>query len=97
MELKDTVQLMQSDDYKDRFRAEYQQLAIRYKKLKKMVDNWDNLNSIPICPKSTYNMQLRAMSDYITVLAVRIQLLILLILLILIIFRLRNIIINLRV
>ena len=61
MELKDTVQLMQSDDYKDRFRAEYQQLAIRYKKLKKMVDDWDNLNFIPICPKSTYNMQLRAM------------------------------------
>lgn len=71
MELKDTVQLMQSDDYKDRFRAEYQQLAIRYKKLKKMVDNWDNLNFIPICPKSTYNMQLRAMSDYITVLEAR--------------------------
>ena len=71
MELKDTVQLMQSDDYKDRFRAEYQQLAIRYKKLKKMVDNWDNLNFIPICPKSTYNMQLRAMSDYIAVLETR--------------------------
>ena len=71
MELKDTVQLMQSDDYKDRFRADYQQLAIRYGKLKKMVDNWDNLNFIPICPKSTYNMQLRAMSDYIAVLEVR--------------------------
>ncbi len=71
MELKDTVQLMQSDDYKDRFRAEYQQLAIRYEKLKKMVDNWDNLNFLPICPKSTYNMQLRAMSDYIAVLETR--------------------------
>ena len=71
MELKDTVQLMQSDDYKDRFRAEYQQLAIRYKKLKKMVDNWDNLNFIPICPKSTYNMQLKAMAEYIAVLEVR--------------------------
>ena len=71
MELKDTVQLMQSDDYKDRFRAEYQQLAIRYGKLKKMVDSWDNLNFIPICPKSTYNMQLRAMSDYIAVLEAR--------------------------
>ena len=71
MELKDTVQLMQSDDYEDRFRAEYQQLAIRYGKLKKMVDNWDNLNFIPICPKSTYNMQLKAMAEYIAVLEVR--------------------------
>ena len=35
MELKDTVQLMQSDDYKDRFRAEYQQLVIRFEKLKR--------------------------------------------------------------
>lgn len=71
MELKDTVQLMQSNDYKDRFRAEYQQIVIRYEKLKKMVDNWDNLNFIPIFPKSTYNMQLRAMSDYIAVLEAR--------------------------
>lgn len=40
MELKDTVQLMQSDDYKDRFTAEYIQLKTRYYKLEKMVDNW---------------------------------------------------------
>lgn len=71
MELKDTVQLMQSDDYKDRFIAEYRQLVIRFEKLRKMVDNWDNLNFLPICPKSTYNMQLRAMSDYIAVLETR--------------------------
>ena len=71
MELKDTVQLMIADDYNDRFRAEYQQLVIRFEKLKNMVDNWDNLNFIPMCPKSTYNMQLRAMSDYIAVLEAR--------------------------
>ena len=71
MELKDTVQLMQSDNYKDRFRAEYQQLVIRFEKLKKMVDNWDNLSFVPICPKSTYNMQLKAMSEYIAVLEAR--------------------------
>lgn len=33
MELKDTVDLMTSDDYKDRFKAEYHQLKIRYEKL----------------------------------------------------------------
>ena len=71
MELKDTVQLMQSDDYKDRFIAEYRQLVIRFEKLRKMVDNWDNLNFLPICPKSTYNMQLKAMSEYIAVLEAR--------------------------
>lgn len=36
MELKDTVALMLSDDYKDRFFAEYIQTKIRYEKLKAM-------------------------------------------------------------
>ena len=34
MELKDTVELMQSSDYKERFIAEYWQTKIRYEKLK---------------------------------------------------------------
>ena len=71
MELKNTVKLMQSDDYKARFTAEYMQLSIRYEKLKNMVDNWNNLNFLPICPKSIYDMQLRAMRDYLTVLEAR--------------------------
>lgn len=37
MELKDTISLMLSDDYKDRFRAEYYQAKIRYNKLHKMI------------------------------------------------------------
>ena len=36
MELKDTIELMTSDDYKDRFRAEYWQTKIRYDKLHKL-------------------------------------------------------------
>lgn len=71
MELKDTVQLMQSDDYKDRFIAEYRQLVIRFKKLRKMVENWNNLDFLPECPKAAYNMQLKAMAEYIAVLEVR--------------------------
>ena len=39
MDLKDTAELMQSEDYKERFTAEYHQLILRYKKLKKMYDN----------------------------------------------------------
>lgn len=34
MELKETVELMNSDDYKERFIAEYHQVKIRYEKLK---------------------------------------------------------------
>ena len=34
MELKETVELMNSEDYKERFVAEYHQVEIRYEKLK---------------------------------------------------------------
>ena len=37
MELKDTVELMTSEDWKDRFIAEYLQTKIRYKKLHRMI------------------------------------------------------------
>lgn len=39
MKLKDTIKLMESDDYKDRFKAEYYQLKIRKEKLQKMLNN----------------------------------------------------------
>lgn len=32
-ELKDTIEQMTSDDYRDRFKAEYEQIKIRYGKL----------------------------------------------------------------
>lgn len=34
MELKDTATMMNSEDYKERFKEEYQQTKIRYEKLK---------------------------------------------------------------
>ena len=34
IELKDTIELMTSEDYKERFKAEYYQTKIRYEKLK---------------------------------------------------------------
>lgn len=73
MELKDTVQMMNGADYKDRFKAEYYQIVIRYRKLKAMLEKWDKeeLNFIPTCPRSTYNMQIAAMTDYIAVLEAR--------------------------
>lgn len=73
MNLNDTVALMNSDCYKDRFAAEYYQLAIRYKKLKAMLDNWDAgmLEFTPTCPRSTYNIQIQAMVEYLAALEVR--------------------------
>lgn len=38
MELKDTIEGMISDDYKERFVAEYHQVRIREAKLKKMIE-----------------------------------------------------------
>ncbi len=71
--LKETVEMMNSADYKERFIAEYEQLVIRYKGLKNMLEKWDKgeLNFEPTCPRSTYNMQIKAMTDYIAVLEAR--------------------------
>ena len=41
MELKDTVELMTSEDYKERFRAEYWQTKIRYDRLMNMLELHD--------------------------------------------------------
>lgn len=73
MELKDTIEMLNSPDYKERFKAEYQQTVIRYHKLSAMLEKWDGgeLNFIPTCPRSTYNMQIRAMTDYIAILEAR--------------------------
>lgn len=73
MKLTDTVEMMQSTDYKERFKAEYAQLVIRFKGLKAMLEKWDSgtLEFVPTCPRSTYNMQIKAMADYIAVLEAR--------------------------
>ena len=72
-ELVDTAILMTSDDYKERFLAEYYQLETRYTKLKDMINRWDEgtLAFTPTCPRSLYDLQLRAMKDYLTVLETR--------------------------
>ena len=71
--LKNTVEMMNSEDYKERFKAEYQQVVIRYQKLSVMLEKWDKgeLNFKPVCPRSTYNMQIKAMTDYIAILEAR--------------------------
>ena len=73
MELNDTVDMMISDDYKERFKAEYYQLFLRYKGLTKMLEKWDLdiLNFKPTCPRSTYELQIKAMEFYLDILEAR--------------------------
>lgn len=70
MELKDTVALMTSADYKERFKAEYYQLKIRRDKLKAMVDKWDagKLDFTPTCSREVYGFQLYTMDGYLDIL-----------------------------
>lgn len=71
--LSDTIPMMQSSDYKERFRAEYAQLYIRRVKLVAMMNKWDagKLEFEPTCPRSTYDLQLQAMQDYLAILEAR--------------------------
>lgn len=73
MELKDTVEMMLSDDYKERFKAEYQQVKIRWSKLAKMLDDWDAgvLTFEPTCPKHTLMRQCDAMLSYLEIMKSR--------------------------
>lgn len=73
MDLKDTIEMMQSEDYKERFKAEYYQLEIRLDKLTSMLEKWDRgeLNFIPTCPRELYNQQVSGMVDYLNVLRTR--------------------------
>lgn len=75
MELVDTIRMMSSEDYKERFKAEYYQAAIRYRKLKNMLDKWDKreLNFNPACTRNIYNMQIKTMEDYIAALKIRME------------------------
>jgi hypothetical protein len=64
---------MTSSDYKERFKAEYTQLAYRYKKLDDMVYDWDcgRLKFEPTCPRGIFDYQLKAMKKYLDVMEIR--------------------------
>lgn len=73
MELKDTVALMNSEDYKDRFVAEYMQTKIRYEKLKKMTTKYEagTLKFEPKCDLALLKNQQTSMGHYLHFLEVR--------------------------
>lgn len=73
MELKDTIEMMNSADYKERFRAEYYQTKIRYEKLHKMTVKYEagTLNFTPTCSPELLKKQKSFMGQYLNCLEVR--------------------------
>ena len=75
MNLHDTVELMLSADYKERFRAEYHQTKNRYDKLHAMVVKYDagTLDFKPTCSIELLKQQKSAMGQYLYCLEGRAQ------------------------
>ena len=73
IELRDTVNIMNSSDYKERFAAEYWQTKIRYDKLHEMCTKYEagTLDFTPNCPLYLLKEQKSAMGNYLHCLEVR--------------------------
>lgn len=77
MELKDTIDLMNSSDYKERFKAEYMQVKIRYEKLKSFcnkIEAAEITGKEPPkhdCPVSVLRDQQCVMGNYLRILELR--------------------------
>lgn len=73
MKLSDTVQMMNSADYKERFKAEYWQTKIRYDKLHRMTVKYEagTLDFEPDCELSLLLEQKKYMGLYLNRLEVR--------------------------
>ncbi len=66
MKLNETVEMMNSADYKERFRAEYLQLKIRMEGLSAMLKKYKagTLNFTPSCSYDLLNAQFKTMDLY---------------------------------
>lgn len=66
MKLIDTVEMMNSENYKERFRAEYFQLDIRINMLSNMLETYKegNLSFTPSCYQEVLYTQLVHMESY---------------------------------
>lgn len=73
MDLKETIEMMQSADYKERFKAEYYQTKTRYERLHKMVVKYEanKLEFTPSCDIEILKKQKAAMGQYLYCLEVR--------------------------
>lgn len=73
MELKDTIKMMQSGDFKERFKAEYFQTKIRYNKLHAMIVKYEagTLTFDPKCKIDILKEQASYMGKYLYTLEIR--------------------------
>ena len=73
MTLDDTIKLMQSDDYKDRFVAEYWQTKIRYDRLHKICVQYEagTLGFEPKCTLDVLSRQASHMGRYLKLMEIR--------------------------
>lgn len=83
MEFNDTIELMQDEDYKERFKAEYWQTKIRYEKLKVFNTRIEAANALAHngalefempkhdCPADLLREQQKVMGEYLHILEVR--------------------------
>lgn len=73
MDLKDTIEMMNSEDFKERFKAEYYQTKIRYDKLHKMLIKYEagTLNFEPKCSLELFTKQAGYMGCYLKCLEIR--------------------------
>ena len=73
IEIKDTVDMMLSEDYKERFVAEYWQLRRRYESLEKMIEKYylGKLDFEPDCPIELLQHQGDSMHSYLVCLETR--------------------------
>lgn len=71
--IESTIELMLSSDYKERFKAEYEQTRIRYLKLKAIVTKYyqGTLEFELSCPIDILMDQLDIMQSYIDILEIR--------------------------
>ena len=72
-ELNETIKMMGSANYKERFCAEYWQTKIRYEKLHRMTIRYEagTLDFTPDCPLALLKEQKAAMGNYLHALEVR--------------------------
>ncbi len=73
MELKDTVDLMNSEHHENRFLAEYRQTKIRYERLHRMIIKYHagTLDFTPKCDVCLLEAQAAAMGEYLQCMEIR--------------------------
>lgn len=73
MDLQTITKMMLSQDYKERMKGEYYHLLNRKENLEAVLKLWDSgkLTFTPDCPRSIYDLQMRAMNDYQAILEAR--------------------------